>query len=180
MNLLKIILQAWVSGNFLFNFLQAIIEDQQILNHLVMQLTGQVFSLLLAFGQQAPMGILEGHVSNASNDDSPVGGAFIRVVESNQTIISNAAGDYSGGVMEGTYTVRAEHESFETVTVEDVEILENETTRLDFSLTDIRGPYISGTTELPLTAPGDRLSMTGAGTSCWSSRLRQMPPCPLA
>jgi hypothetical protein len=97
------------------------------------------------------MGELRGHISNASNAGSPVGGTFIRVVENNQTLISQGSGDYTGNVSEGIYTIRAEHESFATVTVQDVEIVEDQITLLDFQLTDILGPYILNTTELVFT-----------------------------
>ncbi len=96
-------------------------------------------------------GELSGSISNASNSGSPIGGVFIRVVESNQTLISQGSGDYAGNIPEGTYTIRAEHESFETITVDDIDIVEDQTTVQDFVMTDILGPYILNTTELLFT-----------------------------
>jgi len=96
-------------------------------------------------------GILAGTVTNASNGGTPAEGVLIRVLESGQQLYSTGNGTYSGSVTPGTYTVRAEHESFAQVTVNDVEIVDDETTTVDFDLNDILGPYITNTTNLPFT-----------------------------
>ena len=92
------------------------------------------------------LGELSGDVANASNGGSPVPGAQILLVESNQSLVSESDGHYSGSASVGTFTVRAQHESFETAEVAGVQITEGETTLLDFSLVDILGPYIENTT----------------------------------
>jgi hypothetical protein len=97
------------------------------------------------------LGTLEGSVTNASNGGTPVSGVDIRIVEPNQVLVTESDGHYSGAVQEGTYTVRAEHYSFDLVTETGVEILEDQTTVLDFSLTDILGPEIQNTTVHPCT-----------------------------
>ncbi len=97
------------------------------------------------------LGQLEGSVLNATAGGTPAPGVEIRVMEAGQTLISQAGGDYSGAVQEGTYTVRAQHESFLTEEVAGVGIVEDETTELNFLLSDILGPYIENTTVLPHT-----------------------------
>jgi hypothetical protein len=84
-----------------------------------------------------------------------VSGVDIRIVELNQTLVSGGDGHYFGSVQEGSYTVRAEHYSFETVVVPGVDIVEDQTTVLDFALTDILGPEIANTTVLGHTADTD-------------------------
>jgi hypothetical protein len=96
-------------------------------------------------------GTLEGDITNASNGGSPVDGVGVKVVENGQTLISGGDGHYSGSVQEGSYTVQVIHESFETETYYGVNITEDLTTIVDFSLTDILGPYIQNVTALPNT-----------------------------
>jgi hypothetical protein len=96
-------------------------------------------------------GTLTGTITNASNGGTPVMGAAVRVLETGQTFISQAGGGYSGPVQEGSYSVRAEHPSFATVTVGGVGIVEDVTTTQNFALVDILGPAFTGTTVLPNT-----------------------------
>ena len=98
------------------------------------------------------LGYLEGDVTNASNGSTPIEGVDIRVVELDQTLVSQADGHYYGAVAQGTYTVRAEHDSFDPVQVNGVDIVEDQITNLDFALNDILGPYITNTTVLPYTS----------------------------
>ncbi len=105
---------------------------------------------ILPIGSLA-LGTLEGDVTNASNGGTPLPNVTIRVLETNQTMISGGTGHYAGVMAEGTYTVRAEHPSFAPVTVPNVAIAEGQTTELDFALTDIQAPQISGTTQLQTT-----------------------------
>ncbi len=109
---------------------------------------------ILPVGAMA-FGTLEGDITNTSNGGTPIQGVNIRVLEANQTLVSDSDGHYFGSVQEGTYTVRAEHYSFDPVTETDVEIIEDQTTVLDFSLTDILGPEISNTTVHPCTDDTD-------------------------
>jgi len=93
-----------------------------------------------------PRGIVSGTVRNASNGLTPIEGATIKVIESGDSFVTNADGVYTGTVASGRYTVEASHPSFETQTVLDVWIVENQTTQVNFSLIDIFGPGFSGTT----------------------------------
>ncbi|MBM4118672.1 hypothetical protein FJ251_13245, partial [bacterium] len=96
-------------------------------------------------------GTLAGAVTNASNGGTPVAGVTVRVVETGQSFLSQVGGAYSGPVQEGSYSIRAQHPSFATVTVSGVSIVEDQTTTLDFSLVDVLGPAFTGTTVLPNT-----------------------------
>ncbi len=96
-------------------------------------------------------GTLSGSVGNASNGGSPIGGALIRVQELGQSLVSQAGGEYAGSVQTGTWTVRAEHESFEPFVVSGVSIGEDEVTLLNFDLIDNLGPYIQDTIVPPNT-----------------------------
>jgi len=102
-------------------------------------------------GLGLPLGVLEGDARNASNGDSPIEGVRVRVVGADETLISGSDGRYAGDVQEGNYTIVAQHESFYPAQVNGVEIIEDETTVLDFELTDILGPYIENTTVLSHT-----------------------------
>jgi len=98
-----------------------------------------------------PLGTLTGEVTNASDGGAPLEGVLIRVLGSGQNLLSAEDGSYSGGIQAGTWTVDTQHESFATEEVADVVIHEDQVTVLDFALTDILGPYIENTTELPDT-----------------------------
>ncbi|MBN1423028.1 carboxypeptidase regulatory-like domain-containing protein, partial [Candidatus Fermentibacteria bacterium] len=97
------------------------------------------------------IGTLQGDVTNASNGGTPIPGVTIRAIETNQTMVTGGDGHYTGSLQEGTYTIRAEHPSFALETVGGVAIVEDETTTVNFSLTDVAGPAISATTVLPTT-----------------------------
>ena len=92
------------------------------------------------------LGTLQGDLTNTSNGGTPVANVGVHVVENNQTLLSATDGHYAGSVQEGVYTMRVEHESFATVTVTGVNIVEDQVTELDFQLTDILGPYITNVT----------------------------------
>ena len=96
-------------------------------------------------------GTLQGYVSNVSNGGTPVAGVSVRIVETGQTFLSDGAGNYTGPVQEGVYTVTAEHESFAPVSIPGVSVIEDITTTQNFALDDILGPYIESTTVLPHT-----------------------------
>ncbi|MCP4550111.1 MAG: T9SS type A sorting domain-containing protein [bacterium] len=97
------------------------------------------------------LGTLSGTVTNASNGDAPIDGAVIHIERLNRTLMSNSDGEYVGRLTPDSYTLRAEHESFESVTVSDIPIIEDVVTTRDFSLVDILGPAIQNTTVLPFT-----------------------------
>jgi len=96
-------------------------------------------------------GTLSGVVTNASDGGTPLEGAYVRVIEEDLTMISQADGTYVGAVPAGSFTVRAEHPSFELQTVPGVTINAGEVTELDFALVDNLGPLFSSTTVLPFT-----------------------------
>ena len=96
-------------------------------------------------------GTLSGMVTNASAGDSPAEGVHIKLVEPGQALISGEDGSFFGPVPIGEYTIVAEHASFEPDTLYNVTISEGLTYEHDFSLTDIGGPAISGTTVYPFT-----------------------------
>ncbi|MCP4550112.1 MAG: T9SS type A sorting domain-containing protein [bacterium] len=98
------------------------------------------------------LGTLQGDVTNADNGGAGISDVTIRLLETDQTLITNTSGHYAGGVSEGTYNVRAEHESFESVTINNVSITEDHVTTRNFSLQDILGPYIENVTVLPYTS----------------------------
>ena len=54
------------------------------------------------------------------------------MVGADETLISGSDGRYAGDVQEGNYTFVAQHESFYPAQVNGVEIIEDETTVLDF------------------------------------------------
>jgi hypothetical protein len=94
-------------------------------------------------------GTLRGTVRNASYGDAPVAGVEIEVMEAARSFLTGSDGTYGGSVIAGTYTVTAQHPSFDPDTVYDVVILEGEVTQRDFSLTDIAGPAITTTPHPP-------------------------------
>jgi hypothetical protein len=98
-----------------------------------------------------PRGTLTGTVRNASYGGAPIEGAQVTVVEAGESMITGPDGTYAGGIPVGRFTVTATHPSFESQTVYNVDIVEGQTTQLDFSLTDILGPAFVGTTQLPNT-----------------------------
>ncbi len=93
-----------------------------------------------------PRGTLTGTVRNASNGNAPLEGVTITAVETGDIFQTGATGVYGGSLSPGRYTIRASHPGFETQTVEQVLIIENQTTQLDFALVDIAGPAFTNTT----------------------------------
>lgn len=92
------------------------------------------------------VGNLDGTITNTTGGGTPIAGAVVTIVETDQTFLSNGAGEYSGQVVPGTYTVTADHPGFDPITVPGVEIVGGEITALDFALTDIQGPEFIETT----------------------------------
>ncbi len=91
-------------------------------------------------------GILAGTVSNVTAGGTPVPDASV-TVRMGPAFETDLDGHYVGYVDPGTYTVVVTHPSFAPDSSEGVGIVVGETTTLDFSLVDIAGPEISGTTE---------------------------------
>jgi len=101
--------------------------------------------------EAAITGTLSGTVTNASAGDSPAPGVHVKLVEAGSSLISGEDGSFFGPVPIGEYTVVAEHASFEPDTIFGVVISEGQNVNHDFSLVDIGGPSISGTTVHPFT-----------------------------
>jgi hypothetical protein len=96
-------------------------------------------------------GILTGIVTNETAGGTPIPGATI-ALDGEPAFETGANGSYTGYVLPGAYTVTASHPSFDPQSTPGVVIEVGETTVADFSLTDIAGPTISGTTEYPNTS----------------------------
>jgi carboxypeptidase T len=96
------------------------------------------------------LGIISGVVVNATSGGAPVPGAALDVL-GGPTFITAQDGTYSGYVEPGSYQVVASHESFEPDTSGLIGIVIGQVTPLDFELTDIAPPVITGTTELVIT-----------------------------
>ena len=96
-------------------------------------------------------GVLAGTVTNESAGGTPAAGVHVKLVETGQALITGEDGSFLGPVPIGEYTVVAEHPSFEPDTLYNVLITEGLTYEHDFSLVDIGGPSISGTTVHPYT-----------------------------
>ncbi len=96
-------------------------------------------------------GQIAGTVTNASNGYTPIEGATVEAIEPERSTETDEFGTYVLNIAPGTYTMRASHPSFETVTAPDINIPEGETVTLNFQLNDIGGPEITGTTELRST-----------------------------
>jgi len=101
--------------------------------------------------EAAVTGILTGTVTNDSADDAPAPGVHIKLVETGQALVSGDDGVFYGPVPVGEYTIVAEHPSFEPDTIFGAVIAEGATYEHNFSLEDIGGPAISGTTVHPYT-----------------------------
>jgi hypothetical protein len=91
-------------------------------------------------------GTLEGTVTNSSAGGAPIDGAEVVVVQAGRTLTTGQMGDYSGAVPPGSFTVIARHAGFLPDTTLGVVIQQNQTTTLNFSLTDILGPSVTTTT----------------------------------
>jgi len=97
-------------------------------------------------------GVLAGTVTNATTGGTPLREATVSVLPGGPTFVTGADGGFIGYVAPGSYTVRASHASFAPDSLVAVPIEIGETTEVDFALTDIVPPAISGTTELASTS----------------------------
>ena len=91
-----------------------------------------------------PMGTLSGYVRNASSGGAGIFHADVQVL-GRETFSTAVNGSYSGSIEAGMYTVIASHPSFAADTALAVEIIEDETTTLNFSLVDVVAPEFSTT-----------------------------------
>jgi Peptidase family C25/Propeptide_C25/Carboxypeptidase regulatory-like domain/FlgD Ig-like domain len=98
-----------------------------------------------------PRGTFTGHVTNASFGGADLPGVSIVMEETGTTLVTNEDGYYSGSIQTGLYTVTASLPGFAPFTYNNVSIIEGQSTNRNFSLTDIAGPYITGTTQLENT-----------------------------
>jgi hypothetical protein len=99
-----------------------------------------------------PRGTLSGTVRNASGGLVPLEGATVRVIETGDSYVTGADGTFAGTLAAGRYSVEASHVGFQTQTILNLWVIENQTTHADFSLLDIAGPVFSGTTVYTNTA----------------------------
>ncbi|HPD73658.1 MAG TPA: FlgD immunoglobulin-like domain containing protein, partial [Candidatus Krumholzibacteria bacterium] len=93
-------------------------------------------------------GILRGLVSNASGGGTPVPGALVTVLGNGRVLATGGDGRYEGNVPIGTWDVAVSHDSFAPDTTYGVVVQAAGASVVNFSLTDIRGPYIANTTQL--------------------------------
>ena len=112
--------------------------------------SGRAISLVAA--ADSARGLLAGSVTNATNGETPLGGATISVAEAELILTSGGDGSYGGSVPSGSFTLIVTHPSFAADTAYNVTILAGGTTIRDFVLEDVAGPQFSGTTELPSTS----------------------------
>lgn len=92
-------------------------------------------------------GTIEGAVRNLSNGNTPIAGATVEALEADASTLTNSTGQYTLHVPEGTYTVRASHPSFTTGTQGGVVVTDGNATVVNFMLTDVGAPVITGTTQ---------------------------------
>jgi hypothetical protein len=95
-----------------------------------------------------PRGTLSGLVLNATDGDVPIEEADVRILELGEEITTGADGSYQIGIPVGTYTLVADHVSFAPDTAWSVEIVQSETTAIDFHLDDDLAPQVTQTTQL--------------------------------
>ena len=93
-------------------------------------------------------GTLQGEVTNASAGGAGIPGASINVLGSGRSLVTGSDGSYAGSVALGTWDVAVWHDSFAPDTLYNVVISEGTAAVANFSLDDIRGPYIANTTQL--------------------------------
>jgi hypothetical protein len=94
---------------------------------------------------EGPAGNLNGEVLNASFGDDPIPYAQVRVLGAGRVFNTTSEGSYSGVLSPGSYTVVASHEGFVPDTASAVVINAEQTTVVDFHLTDIAPPAITTT-----------------------------------
>jgi len=92
-------------------------------------------------------GTVSGTVTNASNGDTPVIGVMVEAEEAECRVPSGPGGAYAVSLPVGTYTLTTHHPSFVSQSVSDVQVAEDQTTTLSFSLIDVGGPGFSETTD---------------------------------
>jgi hypothetical protein len=97
-------------------------------------------------------GQLQGIVRNASNGGTPIQGVAVEVVEADRSANTGADGRYAMSVAPGFYTVRTSHVSFAPQSVQGVSVIADQTTNINFNLTDIGAPVIANTTDLRSTS----------------------------
>ncbi|MCK4546878.1 MAG: T9SS type A sorting domain-containing protein [Candidatus Eisenbacteria sp.] len=97
------------------------------------------------------LGYISGSVTNASAGGIPVTGAEILVLGSGRSLFTSVDGVFFGSVPVDTCDVIVTHPSFAPDTAYAVEVTKDDTTVVNFSIPDIAGPDISGTTRYPLT-----------------------------
>ena len=103
-------------------------------------------------------GTVQGMITNRSYGDAPVPGVQIEVVGTGKTFSTGGDGTYTGLITPGTYDLVTSVAGFAPDTALAVEVIENQTTVQDFSLTDIAGPIV-------VTTPhGDTEDVTGPYT----------------
>ncbi len=88
------------------------------------------------------VGYVEGDITNMTGGGTPVDEATVRIVESGRSANSQGDGHYFASTPPGNYTVTVEHASFLPDTTYNVVVVEDQTTVVDFALTDIGGPEI--------------------------------------
>jgi len=96
-------------------------------------------------------GSLAGQVVNLSAGGAPVQGARVRPLGSGCSLSTSAAGAYSGAVPVGMFSVAVDHPAFAPDTAHAISITGGDTAVVDFSLTDIAGPWVLDTTIHPIT-----------------------------
>jgi subtilisin family serine protease len=87
-------------------------------------------------------GRLEGYVNNASYQDVPIPGAEVSLADRGFSFASDETGFYSGLAAAAVYDVTVSAAGFADY-MTTVEIFSDQTTTLDFALTDVAGPQIS-------------------------------------
>lgn len=88
------------------------------------------------------VGMIQGTVSNTTAGGSPIGGATVTVIESENEYQTDPDGTYEATELAGIYTVFASHEGFEPDTASSVTVSPGGSTVIDFDLIDIAPPSI--------------------------------------
>lgn len=98
-------------------------------------------------GNQTPWGSISGQiVTDVTGQSAPVVGATVTIVELGQTTTSGSDGSFLfTGVLVGTYTLKVEKNNFQTLTYNNIQVSDGQTTAAPQSLMDL----------LPRPIPGD-------------------------
>jgi len=104
----------------------------------------------VAFCTVAPtaQGGIQGRVTNASSNYTPVDGALVTVLGQGRQFATDDDGRFQGSIPVGTWDLAVYHPSFAPDTTYGVAIYEDQVTTVDFSLEDIGGPAIEAVTQL--------------------------------